>query len=372
MRILYDGEVYEWQAAGGINRYFASVIGGLPREFEPSLLASRAREVNYPSHPNLKVYEYGRRWPGLERASYRLGLHASRLRDRWLAGSLARRRFDVFHPTYYTLLTGRPVGSHRAPTVLTVWDMIHELFPEEMDPTGEQAERKRRAILAARRVICISENTKRDLLARHRVPEERVAVTHLASEIDESLSHGPEPVPGRPFFLYVGSRSRYKNFGGLLRAFAAAFGARPGPALCVVGPPFTGEEEELVAGLKLGGRVEHYGYAADRHLAKLYRRSLALVYPSLYEGFGIPPLEAMACGTVAVVSNASSLPEVVGDAGLLFDPKAPDELTDILRSLAADESLRGGLIERGRRRAREFSWEKTVAQTVEVYRSAAG
>lgn len=372
MRILYDGQIYGWQAAGGINRYFANVIGGLPRDFEPSLLVGQAREVNFPSHPNLRVYEYERRSPRLERFSYRLGLYTSRLRDRLLASSLARRRFDVFHPTYYTLLTGRGVGSYRAPAVLTVWDMIHELFPAEMDPSGEHAEWKRRAILAARKIICISENTKKDLLERYAIPEGRVAVTYLASEINAALAHGPEPVSPRPYFLYVGSRSRYKNFDGLLRAFARALPSRPDLALCVVGPPFTPDEQRLIGELGLAGRVENYGHASDSHLAKLYRCSLALVYPSLYEGFGIPPLEAMSCGTVAVVSNASSLPEVVGDAGLLFDPRALDELSDILLSLAGNESLRRELIARGGRRAREFSWAKTVAQTVDVYRSLGG
>ncbi|HEX8336359.1 MAG TPA: glycosyltransferase family 1 protein [Pyrinomonadaceae bacterium] len=372
MRILYDGHVYGWQAAGGINRYFANVIGGLPGDFAPALLVGESREVNFPAHPNLKVYEHGRHYPRLGRFSFRLGLYASRLRDLLLTERLARGRFDVVHPTYYSLLTGRGVGSHRAPTVLTVWDMIHELFPEEMDPAGEYAEEKRRGILAADRVICISENTKRDLLARHPVPEEKVVVTHLASELDASLADGPEPVPARPFYLYVGSRSRYKNFDGLLVALARAVASRPDLALCVVGPPFTPAEERRLAELRLNGHVEHYGYAGDAQLAKLYRHSLALVYPSLYEGFGIPPLEAMSCGTVAVVSNASSLPEVVGDAGLLFDPRALDELTDILLSLTRDDALRRDLIEKGERRAREFSWAKTVAQTVEVYRSLAG
>jgi glycosyltransferase involved in cell wall biosynthesis len=371
MRILYDGQIYGWQAAGGINRYFANVIAGLPRDFEPALLVGESREVNFPAHPNLKVYGYGRGYPRLQRLSYRLGLHVSRLRDRLLAERLARGRFDVFHPTYYTLLTERPVGSYRAPTVVTVWDMIHELFAEEMDPTGEHAEGKRRAILAADRIICISENTKRDLLARHPVPEERVVVTYLASELDAALAEGPEPFPARPFYLYVGSRSRYKNFDGLLRALARVAPLRPDLALCVVGPPFTDAEGRLIAELKLAGRVEHYGYAADAQLAKLYRRSLALVYPSLYEGFGIPPLEAMSCGTVAVVSRASSLPEVVGDAGLLFDPRSLDELADILLSLTEDDALRRGLIEKGRRRARQFSWARTAAETTEVYRSLA-
>jgi glycosyltransferase involved in cell wall biosynthesis len=371
MRILYDGLIYDWQAAGGINRYFANIIGGLPAEFQPSLLVNQAREVNYPSHPNLKVFEYGRRWPRVESFSYRLGLYSSRLRDRWLRDSLARHRFDIFHPTYYTLLTGRSVGSQRAPTVLTVWDMIHELFPEAMDQAGEHAELKRKAILAADRIICISENTKRDLLARYPVSEERVAVTYLASEINASRSYGPENVPERPYYLYVGSRSRYKNFDGLLRSFARTVSSRVDLALCVVGSPFTDDEERLIAELGLKKNIEHRGYTTDPHLAKLYRCSLALVYPSLYEGFGIPPLEAMSCGTVAVVSNASSLPEVVGDAGVLFDPTSCDELSEILITLAENESRRQELIEKGRKRAAEFSWDKTAAQTVEVYRSLA-
>jgi glycosyltransferase involved in cell wall biosynthesis len=372
MRILYDGQIYDWQAAGGINRYFANVIGGLPEDFEPWLLVNQARDVNYPSHANLRVFVHGRRWPRVESVSYRLGLYASRIRDRWLADALARQRFDVFHPTYYSLLTGRRIGSHRAPTVLTVWDMIHELFPDTMDQAGEHAELKRKAILAADRIICISENTKRDLLARYAVPEERVAVTGLASEINASLSYGPEPVPERPYYLYVGSRSRYKNFDGLLRALARTISSRSDLALCVVGSPFTADEEKLIAELGLKENIEHRGYATDRHLAKLYRCSVALVYPSLYEGFGIPPLEAMSCGTVAVVSNVSSLPEVVGDAGVLFDPASCDELSDILMTLAENESRRQELIDKGRQRAAEFSWDKTAAQTVEVYRSLAG
>ena len=374
MRILYDGELYGWQATGGVNRYFANVISGLPRDFEPALLVARERAGRHPSHPNLKVYEFGRRSPVLERLSPRLGRRHADARDRRLWGAVGRARFDVFHPTYYTLMGGRGVGSYGAPAVVTVWDMIHELFPEEMDPSGEHAALKRAAVLAAGRVVCISENTKKDLLERFpTIPESRVSVTHLASDLSAALSHGPEPVPARPYYLYVGARQeRYKNFGGLLSAFARAAGARKELALCVVGRPFTDGEQRLVADLGLAGRVEHYGPAADSHLAKLYRHSLALVYPSLYEGFGIPPLEAMSCGTVAVVSNASSLPEVVGDAGLLFDPRALDELTDILLSLTEDDALRRRLIEKGGQRAREFSWARTVAQTVEVYRSLAG
>jgi len=372
MRILYDGELYGWQATGGVNRYFANVISGLPRDFEPSLLVASERAGEHPTHPNLKVYEFGRRASRLGGLWQRLGRRYAASRERRLWATVARVRFDLFHPTYYTLMAGRGVGSYAAPAVVTVWDMIHELFPEEMDPTGEHAALKRAAILAATHIICISANTKKDLLERYPMLEARVSVTHLASDLSADLSHGPEPVPERPYFLYVGSRSRYKNFDGLLRALGRAVSSRARLALCVVGSPFIEAEEKLIAELGLTENIEHRGYATDAHLAKLYRCSLALVYPSLYEGFGIPPLEAMSCGTVAVVSNVSSLPEVVGNAGLLFDPTSDDELAGILLTLAENESLRQELIEKGRQRAAQFGWDKTVAQTVEVYRSLVG
>ena len=151
-------------------------------------------------------------------------------------------------------------------------------------------------------------------------------------------------MPERPYFLYVGLRYRYKNFGGLLASFARARSSLGGAALCVVGAPFSDGENKLIAELGLADAVEHYGHVSDAHLAKLYRCCVAFVYPSLYEGFGIPPLEAMSCGAPVVASNRSSLPEVVGDAGLLFDPARPDELTNILR--------RGGARAADRKRAR--------------------
>jgi glycosyltransferase involved in cell wall biosynthesis len=186
------------------------------------------------------------------------------------------------------------------------------------------------------------------------------------------MSHGTERTPERPYFLYVGGRANYKNFEGLLRIFARIVLNKPDLALAVAGKDLTESERRLIGDLKISDHLEYFIDLSDQHLAKLYRCSLALVYPSLYEGFGIPPLEAMSCSTVAVVSNVSSLPEVVGDAGVLFDPKSPDELSDILITLAENEAWRQELIEKGRKRVEQFRWDKTAAQTVEVYRSLAG
>ena len=255
--------------------------------------------------------------------------------------------------------------------MITVWDMIHELFPDGLDPNGDFARLKRKAIEAAQKVICISENTKRDLLERYSIPETRVSVTLLAPELDESMAHGAEVVPSRPYYLYVGSRAApYKNFDFLLNAFAKLAQVSREPMLCVVGAVFDEREQTLIKTLGLEDHIQHYCLITDSHLAKLYRCSVALVYPSLYEGFGLPPLEAMACGTVAVASNVSSIPEVTGEAAVLFDPASEDELMAILRSLLTDDERRAGLIIKGRQHAQKFSWDQTVSQTIDVYRAA--
>lgn len=364
MRILYDGEIYAMQSVGGINRYFANLVGKLPIDFLPTLTTCHPCKITYPDHPNLKTFFYKRFgfWPG--RLSYWLEKH-------YFRSVASFNAFDIFHPTYYSLLTRQEVSQCRLPVVITVWDMIHEIFSEQIDPKGQLAEAKRKAILSAQAVICISENTKKDLLELYSLPQEKVTVTHLASEINLSLSHGLEPVPPQPYYLYVGGRNGYKNFDSLLAAFAKAVSVRPEITLCVVGPPFSEAEKKVIADLSLTERVEHYGYSNDTHLAKLYRCSIAFVYPSLYEGFGIPPLEAMSCGTVAVTSNCSSIPEVVGDAGILFNPRSTSDLADILLFLLDNPLERDRLIAKGHQRAKLFSWDKTVAQTIKVYRSVA-
>lgn len=356
MRILYDGQIYNMQVAGGINRYFANLISRLPKDFVPTLITCQDRNFNYPEHPNLTTFFYPRFRP--RRVSYWL-------EKRYFRAIATLKNFDLIHPTYYSVLTQKPLNSERYPAVITVHDMIHEIFY----PDAPDVEDKRKAILAAQAILCVSENTKKDLMERYSLPEDKITVTYLASEINHSLSYGNEPVPAQAYYLYVGNRElSYKNFDGLLTAFAKVASVNSEVKLCVVGSPFDRAEQQLIANLKLKDRIENYAYTSDRHLAKLYRCSVASVYPSLYEGFGIPPLEAMSCGTVAVASNTSSIPEVVGDAGLLFNPKAPGDLAEILLFLLDNPAERDRLIAKGYERAKVFSWDKTVEQTLEVYR----
>jgi glycosyltransferase involved in cell wall biosynthesis len=254
--------------------------------------------------------------------------------------------------------------------VITVYDMIHELFANTVDAEGQTIRAKQVAIQAADAIICISESTKNDLLKYFPAVESKIVVTYLASELSGEWAYGSEIIPDRPYFLYVGSRAKqYKNFDTLLIAFAKVASINPDIILCVVGSLFDDREQQQITELKLTNRIQHYHHASDTHLAKLYRCSVAFVYPSLYEGFGIPPLEAMACGTVVVAANSSSIPEVIGDAGILFEPKAVEDLADILLDLLDSPNKRALLIAKGCDRHQQFSWDKTALQTFEVYRS---
>ena len=367
MKILYDGLVYSFQAAGGISRYFNNVISRLPADCEPLLITSCSADRRLPNHPNLKIVTSGR--TSLEEFSWKLHQGMRWLEKKHIEHVSLSRRFDVAHPTYYNLLSGREISDYRCPVVVTVYDMIHELLPGHTVNSAAEVEGKRRAIFNSDAIICISENTKKDLLKLYAIPEKRVSVIHLASGIDKTMAVGNEPVPSNPYYLYVGERTGYKNFHSLLRAFVKVANELPNTTLCIVGNPVNRNEQELIAELNLMARIQHYHHVTDSHLAKLYHSSVGFVYPSLYEGFGIPLLEAMACGTAVIASDCSSIPEVVGDAALLFDPRSEDDLAAALRIIGTNEAYRESLIAKGYARAQMFSWDKTVAETLSVYQS---
>lgn len=360
MRILYDGTIFNSQPYGGINRYFCNLISELPTNWMPLLTTCETYQECQPEHPNLKVNSC--RWRFKPRRI------SNWLRYNYFKFIYNSKNFDLVHPTYYNLLNADDLSHCPSPIVLTVWDMIHELFPAQIDPTGYEAGMKRQAILSAQAVICISENTKHDLLKFFDIPEEKIYVTYLASDLDIEKSWGSELIPSQPYFLYVGRRHEYKNLKVVLKAMSKLITLYPEVQLCIVGMPLEAREVRYFDELKISSHIKYYGLSNDNQLAKLYRCSVAFIYPSLYEGFGIPPLEAMGCGTAVVAANSSSIPEVVGDGGLLFDPYSEDELLDQMRYLLENPLQREALIQKGTVRNSQFQWKKTVEQTIEIYK----
>lgn len=288
-----------------------------------------------------------------------------------------RRGLDLLHMTYLI----PPVSP--TPTVVTIHDISFEAYPESFSPRDRLLLSWGVPFAAQRavRVIAVSEFTRRDLVRRYAIPEEKIRVTYEAADPLFRRVEDParlEAVRRRyglagPYLLSVGNLQPRKNLPTLLEAFRVLKAEAGLPhRLVLVGKPGwrSGGVYSTVKALGLEAEVIVTGYVPTEELPSLYSGADLFVYPALYEGFGLPPLEAMACGTPVVASNAGALPEVLGEAALLLGPRDAGGLAAALRRVLADPTLARTLAGRGLARARQFSWERTAAETVEVFRAA--
>jgi glycosyltransferase involved in cell wall biosynthesis len=289
---------------------------------------------------------------------------------------LRRERVDLFHAPHYVLPPLTPCKS-----VVTIHDCIHLRFPQYLRRLGYAYARGSLWMATHRssRILTVSEASKRDILDYFHVPAGKIDVIY--NGIDERFSTAPpeEDVArvreryqlNDPFILYAGNIKPHKNIERTIEAFHML---RKSSEFEQVKFVIIGDEIAKYAALrhavhrhKLHKYVRFFGFVPDRTLAILYRLSAVFVFPSLYEGFGLPPLEAMASGTPVITSNVSSLPEVVGDAAVLVDPLDTDAIADALRRVLTDAKLRTDLSARGLERARQFSWERSVKRVREIY-----
>ena len=215
--------------------------------------------------------------------------------------------------------------------------------------------------------MCISENTKKDLIEYYNVDEKKITVTHLASFIDNNQTIVNKIT--YPFFLFVGSRKRYKNFRLLLQAFSKLKDIKDNfEIICFGGGKFLKEEINYMKELSLNPAKIKNIQGSDKILVSLYKQAMALIYPSIYEGFGLPIIEAMSCGCPVISSNSSSLPEVYGTAALSFENNSVENLTHCINKISTDKTLRDLLIDKGFQRSKEFSWKKCAKETASVYK----
>jgi glycosyltransferase involved in cell wall biosynthesis len=297
----------------------------------------------------------------------------------YLTYELFMRPVDVLHVQY----TAPPLC--RMPVVVTIHDLAFERMPETFTRRGSFQLKLtvRRTAKKASRIATVSEYSRQDLLSVYKLPPEKVVVTYNGVESHFTpLPHVPNEAReirerygiARDFLLAVGSLQPRKNLVRLIRAYAKLRSARADftPQLVIVGRRLwlTHEIFDEVKRHRWADDVILTGYVADEDLPALYRAARAFVYPSLFEGFGLPPLEAMACGTPVVTSAVSSLPEVTGGAALLIDPNDEQSLASAMVEIVSDDLLRAQLREKGIAQAKKFTWRDAAEKTLRLYQEA--
>ena len=307
-----------------------------------------------------------------------------RPRFRWLgANAVPRgrwgRRMGAYDAVHYPATVPIPRGSGAA-WIVTLHDVQHLDMPEHTPPHYRAWRHLTydRAATHASRVITVSSHAKGRICERLGIPEDRVSA--IPHGLDESLTASADPVEDarllapldidRPYLLYPAGLWPHKNHSRLLEAVKLM--GRKDFLLLLSGPTFDAGhnlEQEIVR-LGLSGQVRHLGFQSRETLHALLRQARGLVFPSLYEGFGSPPLEAMKSGTATAVSRVASLPEVCGEASLYFDPLVPEAIAESMRCLLDDEAARQDLIVRGRDQALKFTWERSAAGHVQAYADA--
>ena len=375
MRLVVDGLIFQKDPHAGIARLYREIlprICDLAPDLQVTLFVDGPLRADLPAHPHIQVKQTPavrrtlRLRGGWRTALYPFRRLASRTwgfaRQLWL-----RDQSDaIWHSTYYSL-----PGVWHGPQVVTVYDMIHEQYPQFFnDPLDEVARRqKKRCIEQAAAVICISEATRRQVERFYNLDHPRLRVIPVAcSPAFQRLDQPGEAHPGLPpgpFLLYVGKRVHYKNFAALLDGYSQWEG-RGAAGLVVVGEPWSRAEQQYLQAAGLVQQVRLLSHVDDVALCRLYNSALALVFPSLEEGFGLPLLEAMACSCPIVASSIPSTLEVAADCPIYFETGQRESLL-----AALDQALLTGRtshrVEAGLEWVKRYSWELTARLTLQVY-----
>ena len=357
LRVRFSPDIFRTQTYGGVSRYVTELHRGLAGRGVDSRIVA-GLHVNSYLHGLPGVQGVDVEWIRPLRARQALTKVTDRAVERLRCSRLDHG--TIWHKTMFDRHI--PDGPRLA---VTVYDMIHERYPEQFGSRDVIPSSKRPWCEAADVVFAISSTTRDDLLERFGLPEDKVVVTPLGVTTVEP-SPGPVPFAEPPWLLYVGERAKpYKNWQAVLEALTAL---GPGLRLACFGPPATAAERYLLEEQGLTDRVRFVG-GDDRDLARLYRAASMLVYPSRFEGFGLPPLEAMTHGCPVVAARAGPMPEVLGDAAVFFDPSDVDDLVNAVNQVLADSDGVERLRNRGYARSATFTWQRTVDATLRGYES---
>lgn len=361
MKVLYDYQAFILQKYGGISRVFYELVryGVCQSDITCRVFAGLHRN-RYLKEASVEVKQntVGFTLP-YSIAKHRLTSRTNMLPYAWYTHVYQP---DICHSTLFE----QHILCRQAKLVITVHDMIDEIFPGIYAKRYDQALKKKKISQRADGIICVSETTRRDLLRLYSVDSEKIKVIYNGNSMEGVIPSDRKP--SFPYILYIGKRDVfYKNFDILLRAFGEESGFGGLHLICFGGGALTKAELLLAKRYGILKRI-HYTEGNDSDLAAYYKRAEALIYPSKYEGFGLVPLEAMSFSCPIVVSSANSIIEVVGDAGFYFDPNDIVSLKEQIQLVLTDKKLRLHKVKAGIERAKEFSWKRCGKESFAFYR----
>ena len=376
MKVLYDHQIFEQQVIGGASRYYCEIINKLTGRINVSISIKKTKNIYLNNSLNLKkliqksqIIEkltLGKVLKVVNKIRKILKGKKSKNSDvnlRYSIHELQNGNFNVFHPTNFDPYFLDYIGNKAF--VVTIHDMIHELFPEFFGPNNTASLQKAKLAKKASHIIAVSENTKKDIIKILNIEESKISVVYHGAD---SLIGNAKKIDGLPnkYLLYVGSRHGYKNFSFLIHSIAVILIEHNIHLICT-SEEFNENEIELFNSLGINKYIQHC-FCSDDELAYLYKNAVSFIFPSLYEGFGIPILEAFANNCPVILSNKSCFPEIAGEAAIYFDPKNKLDIQKAVLLLINSEQTREDLIAKGKERIKLFSWEKASENTLSIYK----
>ena len=360
MKIYYDYQICIGQKYGGISRYYYELL----HYIDKLQLAEADMDCKFSINKYFENYFHKK---AVRRREGLLGVgifFASEFINIVNTFFRLRRGYDIVHPTYFNPYIAR--WKNGAKLVTTVYDMTHEKFSDSFAKRDRTIEQKKKMIMMADHIIAISESTKRDILEIYpEVAPDKISVIYIGSSFSYQADTAVREEFPEEYVLFVGQRGRYKNFQAFFEAMKPSLEKYPKLHLvCIGGGAFSEEEKMQISAWQ--DRILQMD-ASDEVLAYAYSHAKCFVFPSLYEGFGIPTLEAFTCGCPVVLSNTSSMPEVGGDAVEYFTPSDVNDMAATIDKVLSDDALREQMREKGYEQLRKFDWETITRQIIECY-----
>ena len=363
MNLLYDYQVFSHNRYGGTSRYFIELISQVVKNKKINVNAFFGFYHN--KYNNNVIKNESKSFVGKHIDIQGIGFLLRFINKYYFENYFKKVKFTgIYHPTYYEL--PKNISSN-----LKVVITIHDMIPEKLnnfDYNDKSFINKKNAAERANAIIAVSKNTKKDIIDIFKITPEKISVIPHGCSILDVEEKNIQFSINKPYVLFVGGRQTYKNFNIMLKSFLVSKISNSFSLICVGGGKFSDKEKKMIKNANRVNDIIQIN-ANDGELKNIYKKASLLIVPSLYEGFGLPVLEGLALGCPVIASNSSSIPEVLGDAGIYFDPNSSSSIIQSIENVLTNDSLRMDMIQKGIKRSKLFTWNNCAMKTISLYES---